>query len=427
MKKIKFITFGCKVNQYETEALREILLNNGFTEAERCETPDFVVINSCAVTAEGERKMRQTLRRIKKDNPLAVIALMGCSSQAFPKEAEELPADIILGNTDVSAAAKAIIGYNGNRYINVIDHYTGEKYNTPSICGMHGRTRAYMKIQDGCDRFCTYCIIPYARGRVRSRSVADIRSEAEILAEAGYSEIVLTGINLTAFGKDSGESFADAVDAAAAPKGIKRVRLGSLEPDFLTDDILDRLAAQPKLCPQFHLSLQSGCDDTLKRMNRHYDFAFYSELVARIKARFNDCAFTTDVMVGFAGETEYEFTESLKNVASIGFAKVHVFPYSVRPGTVAAKFQNQLPNKVKEERSKRMSEVSDNSRDIFLQTQICNVYPVLFEQGKSGIFEGSTPNYSRVIIESDADICGLILNVKITAAENGQLKGYIVD
>ncbi len=426
MKKIKYITFGCKVNQYETEVLREQLTQKGFCECKTYDTPDYILINSCAVTAEGERKMRQTLRRMKSNFPLAVIVLFGCASQVAPEAFSQLPADIIMGNTDMHKIAETVASFNGEKIINVLPHITGEKYNTPSICGMHGRTRAYMKIQDGCDRFCTYCIIPYSRGRVRSRSIADIKAEARALADAGYSEIVLTGINLTSFGKDTGESFADAIDAAALPEGIKRVRLGSLEPDYISDELLDRMVAQPKFCPQFHLSLQSGNDATLKRMNRHYDFAFYKNLVERIRQRFINSAITTDVMVGFAGETDEDFADSLQNVLSIGFAKVHVFPYSVRPGTRAANFADQLSAKVKESRSREMIAATEKSKEAFLDTQIGNIYPVLFEQGKDDIYEGSTPNYSRVVLKSESDICGKILDIKITGREGDSLMGYIV-
>ena len=427
MKLVKFITFGCKVNQYETEVLREKLSEIGYISAKTGETPQLAVINSCAVTAEGERKMRQTLRRIKKDYPEITVLLMGCVSQAFPESAKDLPADIILGNTNVLDAVEAIKEYNGSRIIRVNAHEKGEEFNTPSICGMYGRTRAYIKIQDGCDRFCTYCIIPYARGRVRSKRVKDIMREAETLAEAGYKEIVLTGINLTAFGKDTGESFADAVSAAAAPEGIERVRLGSLEPDHMTDELLDKLSAIPKLCPHFHLSLQSGCDATLKRMNRHYDFAFYKDLVERIRQRFTNTAFTTDVMVGFAGESEEEFETSLNNVVSVGFSKVHVFPYSIRQGTYAEKLSGHIPQSVKESRSKIMIEATEKCRDEFLKTQLDEVYPVLFEQGKRGFFEGSTPNNCRVKVQSNENLCGKIINVKITEMKDGVLLGDIVN
>lgn len=427
MKKIKFCTFGCKVNQYETEAMRELLAQNGFIDVGLHDTPDYIVINSCAVTAEGERKVRQTLRKLRKTYPLSVIMLTGCISQAFPEKANELlEADIVCGNGDVTDACNKLMEYSGGRVVEVKPHYVGEKYNTPTVSGMYGRTRAYMKIQDGCDRFCTYCIIPYSRGRIRSRSVESIRHEAEVLACAGYTEIVLTGINLSAFGRDTGEGFADAVKAAAEPSGIKRVRLGSLEPDYMTDDLLDKLSNIPKLCPQFHLSLQSGCDDTLKRMNRHYDFRFYSELVNRIRARFPNCAITTDVMVGFAGESEDNFKESLRNVESIGFAKIHVFPYSVRPGTVAAKYTGQLTSKIKEERSKIMCSLAEKSQTKFLATQVGKVYPVLFESGKNGVFEGSTPNNSRVVLKCENDISGKIIDIMITDVEDFALVGYPV-
>ena len=300
---ILFQTLGCKVNQYETEVMREALLNLGHT-CDKDLPIDAVMINSCSVTAESDRKTRQLVRRMRREHPNAIIALTGCMVQAFPEEAKQLTeADIVVGNKDVQKVIDAIKSYDNNRIFCVEEHKKGDIYNTIGLSSFNERTRAFMKIQDGCDRFCTYCIIPFARGRVRSRAIDDIKQEAIRLSNNGFCEIVLVGINLTSYGKNESFDLCDAIDAVCSVDGIKRVRLGSLEPDHITNEMLARFKAQPKFCPQFHLSLQSGCDETLKRMNRHYDTAFYEDLVNRIRLTFNNAAITTDIMVGFAGET----------------------------------------------------------------------------------------------------------------------------
>ena len=418
--KVTFYTLGCKVNQYETEAMREAFAAAGHTPVPNSAPFDAAVINSCTVTAESDRKTRQILHKVRRENPEAIIILTGCMVQAFSEEAKALTdADIVCGNTDVKKTVEYAERFlkDGERIFEVSEHKKTERFNTPVLSSFAERTRAYMKIEDGCDRYCTYCIIPTARGSVRSKPLAEIAAEAETLSRAGFSEIVLVGINLTSYGKGENIDICDAVEAAAKPDGIKRVRLGSLEPDHISDNVLERLKAQKKFCPQFHLSLQSGCDETLKRMNRHYDTAFYRDLVGRIRAVFKDASVTTDVMVGFAGETEEEFSKSLAFVKEIGFAKTHVFAYSRRRGTVAYGLPAQITRAEKAERSRRMIETALACEEEFLKGLVCKTEYVLFETAEKGFAEGYTPNYSRVRVKSDEPHTGEILPVKIILAE----------
>lgn len=427
--KIAFHTLGCKVNQYETEVMRESFIKNGYTVVPDNAPFDIIIINSCTVTAESDRKTRQTLNRFRKENPEAVIVLTGCMVQAFAEKSKDLTAaDIIVGNTDVAKIEKSVHRFlqEGERIFEVSDHKRTERFNTPNIKEFAERTRAYMKIEDGCDRFCTYCIIPTARGFVRSKPIADIKKEAEELAKNGFIEIVLVGINLTSYGKGEDMNLCDAVDAVCEVEGIKRVRLGSLEPDHITDRMLMRFKAQEKFCPQFHLSLQSGCDATLKRMNRHYDTAFYRDLVTRIRNMFHDSAITTDIMVGFAGETEQEFLESINFAKEMGFAKSHIFAYSRRNGTVAYNLKGQISKQEKSNRSKRMIEVTNQTEKEFLEGQIGKTVSVLFETNENGFSEGYTKNYTRVKVKTATAHSGEILNVKLISAKNGYCIGEFV-
>lgn len=427
--KIAFHTLGCKVNQYETEVMRESFIKNGYTVVPDNAPFDIIIINSCTVTAESDRKTRQTLNRFRKENPEAVIVLTGCMVQAFAEKSKDLTAaDIIVGNTDVAKIEKSVHRFlqEGERIFEVSEHKRTERFNTPNIKEFAERTRAYMKIEDGCDRFCTYCIIPTARGFVRSKPIVDIKKEAEELAKNGFIEIVLVGINLTSYGKGEDMNLCDAVDAVCEVEGIKRVRLGSLEPDHITDRMLMRLKAQEKFCPQFHLSLQSGCDATLKRMNRHYDTAFYRDLVTRIRNMFPDSAITTDIMVGFAGETEEEFLESVNFAKEMGFAKSHIFAYSRRNGTVAYNLKGQISKQEKSNRSKQMIEVTNQTEKEFLEGQIGKTVSVLFETNENGFSEGYTKNYTRVKVKTETAHSGEILNVKLISAKNGYCIGEFV-
>ena len=425
--KIAFYTLGCKVNQYESQSLAEALALEGFSACEIKENPDVIVVNSCAVTAESERKTRQAVRRFKRQNPKSAVVLIGCVPQSFPDAIEKFAgADIVLGNSKPKDLGASIRKYFENKtdVINISPHTKGELYNTPLITEFEGRTRAFMKIEDGCERFCTYCIIPYARGVVRSKPLEEIAKEAGDLYLNGYREVVLTGINLSSFGKGTDYNLCDAVETLANA-GIERIRLGSLEPDLITDQMLRRFKAVEGFCDQFHLSLQSGSDATLKRMNRKYDSNFYRDIVNRIRAVFDNPSITTDVMVGFAGETDEEFLESLDFVKQIGFAKSHIFAYSRRAGTFADKMPGQVEESVKTERRRRMQEAANLCEKEFLKTQVGKEANVLFESSQNGVFEGYTENYTKVLVRSDLPLSGEIKRVKITASENDYCLGEI--
>ena len=418
---VTFHTLGCKVNQYESEAMLESMVQGGFRETADGEPADVVVVNSCAVTATGAQKARQALRRAKRQNPGAVMVLTGCWPQAFPLEAEEFAdADIVLGTKNRGALLSHVLDYlsSKQRIVDIAPHETGDAFEKMQVSAFHGRTRAFLKIEDGCNRFCSYCIIPYARGRVRSKPLSDIRAEVKELASHGYKEIVLAGINLPAYGQDLGLHLCDAVEAVCEEPGIQRVRLSSLEPEQLTEDVIARLQKQEKLCPQFHLSLQSGCDATLRRMNRHYSADEYRQIVKNLRNAFPGCAITTDIMVGFAGETEEEFRESLAFAEEIGFAKVHVFAYSRRPGTKAYDAPDQVPEKVKGERSRRMIACTLRTQAEFLEAQVGKTEKVLFEQAaEENVYEGYTRNYTPVRVFSACPISGQVLQVKLTEAK----------
>ncbi len=421
--KIAFYTLGCKVNQYESQSLRELFLKRGHTAVSHHSDFDCVIINSCTVTAESDRKTRQLLNRFKRENPNALIVLTGCMAQVL-KNDDGICADIIVGNTDLNTIADLV--ENSKNATKIHPHQRNEAFNTPSITNFAERTRAYMKIEDGCERYCAYCIIPYARGFVRSRPLAEIKAEAEALARNGYKEIVLVGINLSAYGKDKDINLCDAVDTVCSIEGIERVRLGSLEPDHISDSMLRRFALQEKFCPQFHLSLQSGSDGVLKRMNRHYDSAFYEDLVTRIRNIFPCAAISTDIMVGFPQETEKEFEESLAFARKISFAKTHVFAYSRRAGTVADKMAGQISNTVKKERSQKMIAVSLESENNFLNSLVGKTVCVLFETQENGMWTGYTKNYAKVTAAGRSNLNGKLADVRIISVSNECCIGEII-
>ena len=426
--KASVFTLGCKVNQYESQAMMSELASAGIEICSEASGCDIVVINSCTVTATSDGKVRQAVRRARRESPGAVIVLTGCMPQAFPKESEGLrEANVILGNSNHAALVPDIRRFLETRK-RVVDIKPHSGHFEPLEVGQYyEHTRAFLKIEDGCNRFCAYCIIPYARGTVRSKPLESLKKELAEIARNGYREVVLTGINLSAYGQESGLSLCDAVEAACAESGIERVRLGSLEPERLDVETITRLKKQKKLCPQFHLSLQSGCDATLSRMNRHYTVGEYRAIVKNLRAAFPDAAITTDVMVGFPGEPEDEFTESLAFEREIGFAKVHVFIYSRRPGTVAAKAPNQVPPQVGEERSRRMIEASKGTRMEFFRHQVGRTEPVLFERTcAENLWEGYTRNYTPVRAASKEALSGQIQQVRITDFLEDYCPGEIV-
>lgn len=430
---IHFKTFGCKVNLYETENMKQNFASHGYTISENEKNCDIYVINSCTVTESGDKKMFKELRRIRRENPDAVIAVTGCYPQAFPDEASALDeADIVTGTKNRSELLFIIENYlqTKEKQINVCGYSSGDLFEDMQNSGYTGNTRAFIKIQDGCNMFCSYCIIPYSRGRFRSKPPEKLRDETENLAKAGYHEIVLVGINLSFYGIEFGLRLADAVENVCSVEGVERVRLGSLEPEMISDEDIKRLSAQPKLCPQFHLSLQSGCGRTLKAMNRRYTPNDYETLVNKLRSNFDNCAITTDVMVGFPGETEEDFAESLEFVKNIGFSKVHVFPYSQRKGTPAAVMEDQIPTEVKNLRAKRMAEAAAESQRKFLESQVGLIVPVLFEREKEDkLPHGYTPNYTLVKIFTkylDKSLRNKIFYVKIIRLEEDYCVGEII-
>lgn len=429
--KVAFYTLGCKVNQYESQSLSELLNKFGYETAGKDEPADVYIVNSCTVTAESDRKTRQAVRRFKRNNPNSVVVLTGCMPQAYPEDAKALlQADIVIGNKNNGELPEILEEFfrDKQRKIQTSKHETGDPFSSCSISSFDERTRAYVKIQDGCNRFCSYCIIPVSRGRVRSKPLGELKTELEQLAKSGYREIVLVGINLSSYGQDIGEKFADAVELACSIDGIERVRLGSLEPDHLTDEVVERLSKCKKLCPQFHISLQSGCDKTLKRMNRHYTADEYRKLCESLRKHFEDCTLTTDVMVGFCGETDEDFEESLNFVKEIGFEKVHVFPYSVRTGTKAEKMDGHLPKHVKEKRAAVMIEECEKIRHAFLKSQIGKTLNVLFEsKEKDGMILGHTANYIPVKVHGSHELFGKFANTKITDAKDDYCIGEIIE
>lgn len=413
-------TLGCKVNQYESQVMMDMLCSNGFEQAAEGEQADVFIVNSCTVTSTSDKKVRQTVRRARRENPNAVIVLTGCMPQAFPDECEAMQeADIVIGNSNRPRLLEYIEEFmrTHQRIIHIKPH--DKKYGSESsVSGMNERTRAYIKIEDGCNRFCSYCIIPYARGRVRSRSIEEIREESERIGKH-CREVVLVGINLSAYGTDIGSNLLEAVKAAASAEGIERVRLGSLEPDLTSDELIEGLAAQPKFCPQFHLAIQSGCDDTLKRMNRHYDTAQFRNVCEKIRAVFDNPSITTDIMVGFAGETEQEFENSLAFVKEIKFARSHVFAYSRRKGTRADSFPDQVDEQTKHLRSDRMINATRATAQEFLRLQVGKVVKLLAEsEVEEGVFEGYTENYTPGRIRG-SNLFGRIIHAKVTGVGDG--------
>ncbi len=417
--KAAFYTLGCKVNQYESQAMSQRLESHGVTIVDHTQQADIYVINSCTVTAESDRKTRQAVRRFKKQHPDSIVVLTGCMPQASPEAGEKLgEADIVIGNKSNSLLYEYILQYiNGSgRIVAVSRHTAGERFCGDTVSGFRERTRAIVKIEDGCNRFCSYCIIPYARGRVRSKPISELKAEIKALAKNGFCEIVLVGINLSAYGTEIGKSIVDAVRVAAETEGIKRVRLGSLEPDHITQEVIDGLAEIKEFCPQFHISLQSGCDKTLKRMNRHYDTEEYYALSQKLREVFPEATLTTDVMVGFPDETAEDFEKSLEFVKKIAFEKVHVFPYSRRPGTPADRMPEQVEQKEKERRAAIMIKETNEIRRRFFESLVGKTVEVLAEEYHDGFVRGYTANYIPVKIKNADSAEAVLVKVKITSA-----------
>ncbi|WP_303825869.1 tRNA (N(6)-L-threonylcarbamoyladenosine(37)-C(2))-methylthiotransferase MtaB [Ruminococcus flavefaciens] len=402
MRKIFFITFGCKVNHYETECMKSMFREADYDITEDMTEADAVVINSCTVTSSGDSRALTALRRARAALPEAVIALTGCYPQANRDEAAKLSEADIIAGTKSRAHIVELVGNclaNKSRVVELSDYGSDDLFEPLKCTRFDSNTRAFVKIQDGCDQFCSYCLIPFARGRCRSKPVEVLRDEVRAIAEGGVKEIVLSGINLAFYGREWGLDLADAAEICAETQGIERIRLGSLEPEMMSEELLQRLKALPQFCPQFHLSLQSGCERTLKAMNRKYTAAEYLALTERIRSIFPDCSFTTDVMVGFPQETDEDHAESVEFIRKAGFAKVHVFRYSRRKGTRADKMTGQVPESVKTQRWQEMTAAADETREKYLSSLVGKTVPVLFERENSTEFHrGYAPDYTLIKI-----------------------------
>ncbi len=425
--KFTVITQGCKVNQYDSGVISQNMTEAGFFPAKEGEAPNIVILNTCTVTESSDKKGFKLAAKLKRDYPDAIIAVTGCYPQAFPEEAAQKDfIDIIVGNEGKSDIPRLIKEFLEKREKEREIKENTMAYPEPKSFSHSDKTRAYIKIEEGCNRFCSYCIIPMARGRVRSRSLENIARETDFHGKDGHKEIVLTGINLSCYGLDLGLSLVDAVKTVAENPLVERVRLSSLEPELLTREVIAELAKIKKLCPHFHLSLQSGCTSTLKRMNRHYTAEEYAEIVENLREFFPSCAVTTDIMVGFAGETEEEFSCSLKFVEEIGFARIHVFTYSVRPGTKAAEMPNQVPEEVKNLRYKEMSRLAEESREKFHQKNVGKTFKVLIERQTSPDYiNGHTENYIPVRIYGGKAKRHDIVTVEITEGKRDYCVGIL--
>lgn len=434
-KRAAIVTLGCKVNQYETDAMYGMLKEAGVTMVDPKEAADIYIVNTCSVTNMAERKSRQMLHRAKKKNPDVVVVAVGCYAQVGKEElSKDTNIDLIIGNNKKKDLIHILEEHMGEKEsaaesIEVIDIAHDQEYESLHVEQLKEHTRAYIKVQDGCNQFCSYCIIPYARGPVRSRAKDDVVREIKELAHNGFKEIILVGIHVASYGVDLGnttlESLIMDVDKI---DGVERIRLSSIEPMTLNQEFIDSIKDSKKLCHHFHISLQSGCDETLKRMNRKYTTAQFKGIVDGLREAFNDVAITTDIMVGFPDESDEEFNKTVEFVRNIKFADAHVFQYSQRRGTPAAKRPNQISPDVKEKRSKIIIAETQKTRDEFINRFIGKTMRVLFEQpAKDGLFEGKTDNYITVHAPSDIDLNDQFRNVLLERNENGIVIGKIVE
>lgn len=425
MKKAALHNLGCKVNAYETEAMEELLRNDGFEIVGFDEQADVYVINTCSVTNIADRKSRQMIHKCKKLNPDACVVAAGCYVQNFGKDiADELGADIILGNNKKNDLVEKVHEYFQNLdetsgpILDCFDINDGNvAYENMIIEKDSEHTRAFVKVQDGCNQFCSYCIIPFARGRIRSREIPDVVKEVTGLAKAGYKEVVITGIHLSSFGSGTEFGLADLIEAVHEINGIERIRLGSLEPQIVTEDFAKRVASLEKFCPHFHLSLQSGCDTVLVRMNRKYTIKEYTEGVNILRKYFSNPAITTDIIVGFPGETEEEFQTTLDYVKEISFSELHVFAYSKRAGTKAATMPNQITNAVKKDRSSKLIALGNEKTVEYINNHIGSTLDILFEEkiqiDNEDYYVGFSKEYIKCAIKADGnDYSNVILKAK---------------
>ena len=427
--KIAFYTLGCKVNQYETQALEQMFTQRGHELVPFEGTADAYIVNTCTVTAVSDKKSRQVIRRARKDNPDAIIAVCGCYPQTHPEDMAGLSVDLVSGTGDRTGFVELLERTWAERApITALDDAMKRRvFETLPAGGLEGRTRSMLKVEDGCVNFCTYCIIPFARGPIRSQPLEQTVAQAKQLAEEGYRELIVTGIEISSWGRDfrDGNSLIDLLEAVCAAAPECRIRLGSLEPRTVTEEFCQRASKLENLCPHFHLSMQSGCDSVLKRMNRKYDTERFYESVELLRRWFDRPGITTDMIVGFPGETEEEFVRSLDFIRKCAFSAMHIFPYSKRPGTPAASMPGQILNAEKEERAHRAGAVAAEMEREYLSTFVGETVEVLFEENKNGRWRGYTTRYTEVVAESEEDLHNQFRLVRITAAEGGRLVGEL--
>ena len=425
---IAIYTLGCKVNQYETAAMERILTDRGHVLVPFDGPADAYIVNTCTVTAVSDKKSRQMIRRARKRSPQAVVAVCGCYAQTRPEEVGALDVDLIAGTGDRMGFLTLLEGAVRERepVVALDQALRRRQFEVLPAGGLTQRTRAMLKVEDGCVNFCAYCVIPYARGPVRSLPLASAEEEVRRLSREGYREIVLTGIEISSWGQDlpGRPELIELVEAVCREAGELRVRLGSLEPRTVTEDFCRRAARLPNLCPHFHLSMQSGCDATLARMNRRYDTARYLQSVDLLRTALSNPAITTDLIVGFPGETEEEFAATLDFVRRCAFAEMHIFPYSIRPGTPAAALE-QVPGPVKEERAGRAGALAAALHGDYLRRCVGQVFDVLYEQREDGLFRGHAPNYMQVAVPGTEDLHNQILPTRITGVKGGVLLGEL--
>lgn len=432
MPRVAFTTLGCKVNQFETEVIEGLFKQRGYETVPFEDFADVYVINTCSVTHLGEKKSRQLIRRATRTNGDATVVVTGCYAQVAPEKIQAIDGvDVIVGTQDRQRIVDLAEEAKQSRHqVNAVtDIMAAAHFEDIPIFAAPGRTRAFLKIQEGCNNFCSYCIIPYARGPLRSRPINSVAAEAAKLIAAGFKEIVFTGIHLGAYGRDTGGeiTLVEAVKAVLGLEGLVRLRLGSLETIEVADELIELMHDNPKLCPHLHLPLQAGDDRVLLKMNRHYNTDEYRHLIDSIRGRVADIAITTDLIVGFPGETPEMFTNSSDFVASMSFAKVHVFPYSRRKGTPAAEYADQIAEDEKKHRVQVMQKVSDNGAEVFQERFIGRCMEVLFEAEHNGVLDGLTGNYIRVYIDGDNSMIGQVRIVSLEKSYKDGLWGRILD
>lgn len=431
MKTVSFYTLGCKVNQYETEAMLTLFKNKGYEIKSFDDACDVYIINTCVVTSEAERKSRQIIGRAHKKNPNAIVAVVGCYSQMAPEKAESLNGvSVVVGTKDRKRIVELVekAQRDASPLMCVENILREREYENLEIDFYEDRTRAFVKIEEGCTEFCSYCIIPYTRGTVRSRSEESITKEVKRLASNGYREIVLTGIHIGSYGRDlGGKTLLDAIRAVDCVEEVERIRLGSVEPRVLTEDFVREISKMRKMCDHFHVSLQSGCDKTLGRMNRKYTTDQYREAIKRLRGAFENPAITTDIITGFPGETEEDFNTTLDFVKEIAFSEVHVFPFSPREGTKAFEMKDQIEKRVREERAKKLIAVASELHEKYLASFVGEKAEVLFEQKVSDDeYEGHMRNYIKVRVKSDEDLTHKIANVRLIECEKSVMLGEVI-